>query len=42
MTLMSEDKSHYVYVLTNPAMPGMVKIGMTSADDPKELSLIHI
>ncbi|MBK8130462.1 MAG: GIY-YIG nuclease family protein [bacterium] len=25
--------AQYVYVLTNPAMPGMVKIGQTSQDD---------
>lgn len=26
--------NQYVYVLTNPAMPGLVKIGMTSQNDP--------
>ena len=27
--------SNIVYVLTNPAMPGIVKIGKTNRDDPQ-------
>ena len=31
----SSEASGYVYVATNPAMPGIVKIGRTSQDDPE-------
>lgn len=30
---MAEQKQGYVYLLTNPAMPGLVKIGMTTRED---------
>ena len=30
-----ENRNQIVYVLTNPAMPGLVKIGRTTREDPQ-------
>ena len=41
---MTNKQNNYgiVYVLTNPAMPGLVKIGMTSRNNMYALTEVHI
>lgn len=38
---MNEDQGSVIYVLTNPAMPGMVKIGMTGQDVTARLKQLY-
>lgn len=40
-SLLSLDKIEYVYILTNPSFPGMVKIGMTKGEVRKRVDQLN-